>query len=59
MKVFKIILGIILVVVVLAIVYLTTLPATYQVERTVEINASSNMVMDHIANFKEWENWSP
>ncbi|MBD80445.1 MAG: hypothetical protein CL840_16130 [Crocinitomicaceae bacterium] len=59
MKVLKIILGIVALVVVLGAVYLMTLPDTYRVERSITINASGEVVMSSIANFKEWENWSP
>lgn len=59
MKVLKIIIGIIVVLVVLLVAYFMTLDSAYKVERSAKINAPASLVMEHIANFKEWEAWSP
>lgn len=59
MKVFKIIVGVVVAIVVLALLYFMTLDSVYKVERSATINASPEVVMQHIANFKNWEAWSP
>jgi len=59
MKVLKIIIGIVVVVIALSFGYLAMLPSTYTIERSVTIDAPQSIVMDHLANFSEWENWSP
>ena len=59
MKIFKIIIGIVVVIVGLFFAYLATLPDSYRVERSTVINASDQLVMEHLANFKKWEKWSP
>ncbi|MCB0481711.1 MAG: SRPBCC family protein [Flavobacteriales bacterium] len=59
MKILKIILGIVVVVAGLFCAYLATLPSTYKVEKSVVINASPDLIMQQLADFKEWGNWSP
>lgn len=59
MKVLKIIVGIIVFVIGLYLAWAFMSPETYTVTREAQIKAPSNLVMAHIANFKEWENWSP
>ncbi len=59
MKVLKIIIGVLLMVIVLGFGYLAMLPSNYTIERTVTINAPKGVVMQHIANYSEWDHWSP
>lgn len=59
MKVLKIIIGIVVLVAVLGLGYLAMLPNNYTVERSIEINAPKAFVMQHLANYTEWDNWSP
>jgi len=59
MKVLKIIIGVIVVLVVAVFIWLSMLPDSYRVERNIVINASPELVMENIVNFKNWENWSP
>ncbi len=59
MKVLKIIIGIVVFVIALSFGYLAMLPSTYTIERSVTIEAPQTIVVDHLANFSEWENWSP
>ena len=59
MKVLKIIIGIIVLVIALGLGYLAMLPSTYTIDRTVTIEAPQELVMQHLANFSEWDNWSP
>lgn len=59
MKVLKIIIGIVVVVAALGFGYLAMLPSNYTIERSITIDAPQDLVMDHLANFSEWESWSP
>lgn len=59
MKVLKIIIGIVVLVAVLGLGYLAMLPNNYTVERSTEINAPKAFVMQHLANYTDWDNWSP
>ena len=59
MKVLKIIIGITVLVIALSFGYLAMLPSTYSIERSVTIEAPKALIMEHLANFSEWENWSP
>lgn len=59
MKILKIILAIVVVVALAFVGYLATLPSTYRVEFKETIAANPDLVMEHVANFKKWEKWSP
>ncbi len=59
MKVLKIIIGIVVLVAVLGLGYLAMLPGDYTIEREIEINAPQAFVMEHVANYTAWDNWSP
>jgi len=59
MKVLKIIIGIAALVIALSFGYLAMLPSNYTIERSITIDAPQTIVMEHLANFSEWENWSP
>jgi effector-binding domain-containing protein len=59
MKVLKIITGIALLVIALSFGYLAMLPSTYSIERSVTVEAPQAIVIEHLAKFSDWENWSP
>lgn len=41
------------------LIYAATRPDTFQVERSIEINASPETVYPHIADFRLWQAWTP
>jgi effector-binding domain-containing protein len=59
MKVLKIIIGITVLVIALIFGYLAMLPSTYSIERSITIEAPQALIMEHLAKFSDWENWSP
>ncbi len=59
MKVLKILGILILLLVVGVAVWLVTLPGTYSVERTALIEAPASYAYDQVADFRNWDSWSP
>ena len=59
MKVLKVIGIIILILVVLIIVLGLIAPKTYEVERSVVIDAPKQLVFNHVVKFRNWNAWSP
>lgn len=55
----KKILRIVLVLVIGFLIYASTRPDTFHVERTGVINAPAETVYGHIVNFHDWQAWSP
>jgi len=58
----KIIKGILITIVVLAVAYIVTAlitPKSYTVERSVEINAPSDIIFEKVSLFSNWNSWSP
>jgi hypothetical protein len=45
--------------IVLMLVYAWFRPNTFRVERSTVINAPSDKVYKHVANFRQWQAWSP
>lgn len=56
---FKKILLALLVIIAAILVYATTKPSTFRVERSISINAAPEKVMPLIDNFHNWDRWSP
>ncbi|MEO5616872.1 MAG: SRPBCC family protein [Candidatus Eisenbacteria bacterium] len=54
----KLLLGL-LVVIVLAVMFIATRPATYRVERSTTILAPAEVVYPLLVDFHQWEGWSP
>lgn len=46
-------------VVVLLLIVIATRPATYAVTRSAQVNAPPEIVYGHVADFREWAEWSP
>jgi hypothetical protein len=59
MKALKIILITVLILVGAFIILNAFLPAKYEVERSVNINAPKEIVFEQVVDFKNWEQWSP
>jgi len=59
LKILLIILGIIIVVALAAVVFASTKPDTFHVERSVSINAPPEQIFPLINDFKQWQAWSP
>ncbi|UTW64248.1 SRPBCC family protein [bacterium SCSIO 12741] len=59
MKVFKLILGILFVVLILIAFWWATLADNYYVERRISIKATPAQIMASTKSFKNWKNWSP
>jgi uncharacterized protein YndB with AHSA1/START domain len=56
---FKILLTLVIAVIAAALLYATTRPDTFRVERSIRINASPEKLFALISDFHQWENWSP
>lgn len=58
MKAFKIILGIIVLIIAGYFIWMATLPSDYYVERSTTINANPKRVYATVSDFKTWRDWS-
>ncbi|HTO31113.1 MAG TPA: SRPBCC family protein [Pararhizobium sp.] len=59
LKILLIIVAVIVVLVLAVVVFASTKPDTFHVERTVTINAPQEKIFPLIADFREWQAWSP
>lgn len=59
MRAFKVIIGVLVAVTLLAVGIGLFLPKTYRVERSIEIDAPPTAVFDHVDALRNWDAWSP
>lgn len=59
LKILLIILAVIVVLLLAVVVFASTRPNTFHVERSVVINAPPEKIFPLIADFREWQAWSP
>jgi hypothetical protein len=59
LKILLIIVAVIIVLLLAVVVFASTRPDTFHVERTAVINAPPEKIFPLIADFREWQAWSP